>query len=202
MLARVSNDFSMLIRKGSCRLSSCASASRRCASDNRHSVLNCRRSPTRPMIALHSCAWQKTSQHSLPACAALLKRLALWNAKESCASWLKRFWSAKTQSPFVTAFRFLRLRPKTEGRSHQTVEITFCVRGVMTPPCGVPFSRGTTIYDFAVLVLRLPELGEGSALILPRPRRLLTLLHDPSVERLKGPDIVRIKLSERIDLLF
>ena len=30
---------------------------------------------------------------------------------------------------------------------------------------------------------------------------LLTLLHDASVERLKRPDIVRIKLGERVDLL-
>src|SRR2546428_3085724 len=138
MLAKVLNDFLTPIRKNCCRSSSCGSACRCCASANRHSVLSCRRSPTRPRIALHSCAWQKPSPHSLLACAALPKRLVSSNARELCDSWLKTFCSAKIPSPFVTAFRFLRVRPKTEYRSPQTVKITFCVRGVATAPCGVP----------------------------------------------------------------
>src|SRR5713226_8798517 len=133
MLAKVSNDFSMPIRKDCCRSSSCVSACLCCVSANRHSVWSCRRSPTRPTIALHFCAWQKPSQHSLLACAALLKPLVSSNARESCDSWLKTFWSAKIPSSFVTAFRFLRVRPKTEDRSPQTVKITFCVRGVISP---------------------------------------------------------------------
>src|SRR5213594_3290267 len=133
MLAKVLNDFLTPIRKNCCRSSSCGSACRCCASANRHSVLSCRRSPTRPTIALHSCAWQKPSQHSLLACAALPKRLVSSNARESCDSWLKKFCSAKIPSPFVTAFRFLRVRPKTEDRSSHTVKITFCVRGVISP---------------------------------------------------------------------
>src|SRR5207247_7322037 len=48
-------------------------------------------------------------------------------------SWLKTFCSAKIPSPFVTAFRFLRVRPKTEDQNPQTVKITFCVRGVVSP---------------------------------------------------------------------
>src|SRR3989442_11145317 len=133
MLAKVLNVFLTPIRKNCCRSSSCGSACRCCASANRHSVLSCRRSPTRPTIALHSCAWQKPSQHSLLACAALPKRLVSSNARESCDSWLKTFCWAKIPSPFVTAFRFLRVRPKTEDRSPQTVKITFCVRGVLSP---------------------------------------------------------------------
>src|SRR6266496_2996828 len=133
MLAKVSNDFSTPIRKDSCRSSSCVSACLCCVSANRHSVLSCRRSPTRSTIALHFFAWQKPSWHSLLACAALLKRLVSSNARESCDSWLKTFWSAKIPSPFATAFRFLRARSKTEDRSHQTVKITFCVRGVLSP---------------------------------------------------------------------
>src|SRR5260370_9918808 len=133
MLAKVSNDFSMPIRKDCCRSSSCVSACLCCVSANRHSVPSCRRSPTRPTIGLHSCAWQKPSQHSLLACAALPNPLVSSNARESCDSWLKTFWSAKIPSPFVTAFRFLRVRPKTEDRSPQTVKITFCVRGVISP---------------------------------------------------------------------
>src|SRR6266851_8235032 len=133
MLAKASNDFSTPIRKDSCRSSICVSACLCCVSANRHSVWSCRRSPTRPTIALHFCAWQKPSQHSLLACAALLKRLVSSNARESCDSWLRTFWSAKIPSPFVTAFRFLRARSKTEDRSHQTVKITFCVRGVSSP---------------------------------------------------------------------
>src|SRR5947209_9921588 len=138
MLAKVLNDFLTPIRKNCCRSSSCVSACLCCASANRHSVLSCRRLPTRPTIALHSCAWQKPSQHSLLACAALPKRLVSSNARESCDSWLKTFCSAKIPSPFVTAFRFLRVRPKTEDQNPQTVKITFCVRGVITEPCGVP----------------------------------------------------------------
>src|SRR6266536_4731700 len=133
MLAKVLNDFLTPIRKNCCRSSSCVSACLCCASANRHSVLSCRRLPTRPTIALHSCAWQKPSQHSLLACAALPKRLVSSNARESCDSWLKTFCSAKIPSPFVTAFRFLRVRPKTEDRSHQTGKITFCVRGEVSP---------------------------------------------------------------------
>ena len=51
---------------------------------------------------------------------------------------VKTFWSARIPSPFVTAFRFLRVRPKTEVPTTQTVKITFCVSGVATAPCGVP----------------------------------------------------------------
>jgi hypothetical protein len=75
-------------------------------------------------------------------CAARRKPLVSLNARGSYDSWLKKFWSAKTPSPFVTAFRFPPVRPKTEDQILPTVNITFCVRGVATPPCGVPFSRG------------------------------------------------------------
>src|SRR6516225_1954362 len=138
MLAKVSNDCSTPIRKGSCRSSSCVNACLHCVIANRHSGLSCRRSPTRPRIAPLSCAWQKPSQHSLPACAARRKHLVSLNARESYDSWLKRFWLAKIPSPFVTAFRFLRVRPKAEDPGTQTVQITFCVRGVITEPCGLP----------------------------------------------------------------
>src|SRR5215469_15318802 len=133
MLAKLSNDFSPPIKKDSCRLSSCVNACLYCVIANRHSVPSCRRSPTRPMIAPHSCVWQKLSQHSLRACAALRKRLVSLNARESCDCWLKTFWSARIPSPFVTAFRFLQVRSKTEGPRPQTVKITFCVRSVASP---------------------------------------------------------------------
>src|SRR5215471_3596913 len=133
MLAKLSNDFSPPIKKDSCRLSSCVNACLYCVIANRHSVPSCRRSPTRPMIAPHSCVWQKLSQHSLRACAALRKRLVSLNARESCDCWLKTFWSARIPSPFVTAFRFLQVRSKTEGPRPQTVKITFCVRSVISP---------------------------------------------------------------------
>src|SRR5262249_12934870 len=133
MLAKASNDFSTSIRKDSCRSSSCVNACRCCVSANRHSVLSCRQSLTRPVIAPHSCAWQKPSQPSLLACAAPRKRLVSWNVRESCGCWLKTFLSARVPSPFVTAFRFLPVRPKTEDQRPQTVKITFCVRGVVSP---------------------------------------------------------------------
>src|SRR5437899_5295494 len=133
MLAKVSNDFSPPIRKNSCRLSSCVNVCLHCVIANRHSVLSCRPSLTAPMIAPHSCAWQRLSQHSLLACAVRRKRLVSLNARKSCDSWLKTFWSARIPSPFVTAFRFLQVRPKTEDPTTQTVKITFCVSGVLSP---------------------------------------------------------------------
>src|SRR5436853_167415 len=133
MLAKVSNDFSTPIRKDSCRSSSCVNACLCCGSANIHSVLSCKQSLTRPTIAPHSCAWQKPSPPSLLACAALRKRLVSWNVRESCGCWLKTFLSARIPLPFVTAFRFLPVRPKTEAQRPQTVKITFCVRGVVSP---------------------------------------------------------------------
>ena len=103
------------------------------SSPNRHSVLSCRRSLTAPMIAPHSCAWQRLSQHSLLACAVRRKRLVSLNARKSYDSWLKTFWSARIPSPFVTASQFLQVRPKTEDPTTQTVKITFCVSGVVSP---------------------------------------------------------------------
>src|SRR5437588_6834694 len=133
MLAKVSNDFSTPIRKGSCRSSSCVSACRCCVSANRRSVLSCRRLPTRLTIGLHSCAWQKPSPHSLLACVVLLKRSMSWSASESYVCWLKTFWWEKIPSPFVTAFRSLRVRRKTAAHSCPKAQITFCVRGVASP---------------------------------------------------------------------
>src|SRR6516164_9366970 len=133
MSAKVSNDFSPPIRKDSCRLSSCVIVCLHCVIANRHSVLSCRRLPTRLMIASHSCAWQRLSQHSLLACAARRKRLVSLNARKSCDSWLKTFWLARISSPFVTAFRSLQVCPKTEDPKAQTVKITFCVSGVISP---------------------------------------------------------------------
>src|SRR5215472_4834101 len=133
MLIKASNDFSPPIRKDSCRLSSCVNVCLHCVIANRHSVRSCRRSLTRPMISPYSCAWRKLSQHSLLACAARRKRLVSLNARKSCDCWLKTFWSARIPSPFVTAFRFLRVRPKTGDPTTQTVKITFCVSGVISP---------------------------------------------------------------------
>src|SRR5882672_1489692 len=133
MLAKVSNDFSTPIKKDSCRSSSCASACLGCVSANEHSVLSSRRSPTRPTIGLHSCVSQRLSQHSLLACAVPLKPLASLSASGSYGSWLRTFWWGRIPSPFVTAFRSLRVRLKTAARSRPTAKITFCVRGVASP---------------------------------------------------------------------
>src|SRR3982750_3684215 len=138
MSAKASNDFSTHTRRDSCRSNSCVSACLDCVSANRHSVLNCRRSLIRPMIVPHSCAWQKPSRHFLSACAALQRRLALLNVRKSYDCWLKTFWSAKMRLRFATAFRFPQAHLKTKEQALQTAEITLCVRGVVTPPCGVP----------------------------------------------------------------
>src|SRR5438309_3848040 len=133
MSVKVSNDFSTHTRKDSCRSNNCVSACLCCANANRHSVLSCRRSLIRPMIVPHSCAWQKPSRHFLPACAALQRRLASLNVRKSCACWLKTFWSAKIRLRFVTAFPFPWAHLKTKDRALQMAEITFCVRGVVSP---------------------------------------------------------------------
>src|SRR5207248_11704396 len=133
MSAKVSNDFSTHTRKDSCRSNNCVSACLCCVTVNRHSVLSCRRSLIRPMIVPHSCAWQKPSRHFLPACAALQRRLASLNVRKSCACWLKTFWSAKIRLRFVTAFPFPWAHLKTKDRALQMAEITFCVRGVISP---------------------------------------------------------------------
>src|SRR3954451_9024679 len=133
MSVKVSNDFSTHTRKDSCRSNNCVSACLCCANANRHSVLSCRRSLIRPMIVPHSCAWQKPSRHFLPACAALQRRLASLNVRKSCACWLKTFWSAKIRLRFVIAFPFPRAHLKTKNRALQKAEITFCVRGVISP---------------------------------------------------------------------
>src|SRR3954471_23588393 len=43
------------------------------------------------------------------------------------------FWSAKMRLLFATAFRFPQAHLKTKERTLQTAEITFCVRGVVSP---------------------------------------------------------------------
>src|SRR5436305_1429345 len=133
MSLKVSNDCSTHTRKDSCRSNNCVSACLCYASANRHSVLSCRRSLIRPLIVPHSCAWQKPSRHCLPACAALQRRLASLNVRKSCACWLKTFWSAKIRLRFVTAFPFPWAHLKTKDRALQKAEITFCVRGVVSP---------------------------------------------------------------------
>jgi len=46
---------------------------------------------------------------------------------------VKTFWSPRIPLPFVTAFRFLHLRPKREDQRPPKIQITFCVRGVISP---------------------------------------------------------------------
>src|SRR5215831_6654715 len=133
MSAKVSNDFSTHTRKDSCRSNSCVSACLCCVSASRHSVPSCRRSRIRRMTVPHSCAWQKPSSHFLPACAALQRRLASLNVRKSRDCWLKTFWWAKIQLRFVTAFQSPRAHPQTKGRALLSAEITFCVRGVLSP---------------------------------------------------------------------
>src|SRR5882724_9811763 len=132
MLAKASNELSAPTRKDSCRSNSCGSACLRCVSANRHSALSCRRSPTRPTTGLHSYAWPRPSLHSSLAFAVPPKRLVSLSASESYGSWLKTFWWGKIRLPFVTASRSPRVRRKTEVHS-QKVQITFCVRGAISP---------------------------------------------------------------------
>src|ERR1700745_3052680 len=108
-----------------------------CGSASSPSVLSCRRSLTRATISLHSCAWPRPLQHSSPACAAPRKRLVSLSASASYGSWLKKFLWGMTPSPFATASPSLQGPRKMMAPSHGQTQITFCVRGVTTPPCGV-----------------------------------------------------------------
>ena len=69
--------------------------------------------------------------------------LSVIERQQSYDCWSKKFWSAKTPSPFVTAFRFLRVRPKAGDPGTQTVQITFCVRGVVRPPVLITRQRSS-----------------------------------------------------------
>src|ERR1700730_13181700 len=132
MLAKGSNDFLTPIGKDCCRSISCVGECLSCISAKKHYVLSCSRSLTRPRIALDSCAWQKPFPIPSSLAQRRRQRLVSSNARESCNSWLKKFWSVKIPSLFVTASRFLRVRLKTAARS-QKAQITFCVRGVASP---------------------------------------------------------------------
>jgi hypothetical protein len=54
--------------------------------------------------------------------------------------------------------------PRPRGREHPSTEVTFCVQGVITPPCGVPLSRSTRALQGAGDALRQraeAEVGEA-----------------------------------------
>src|ERR1700760_1117677 len=133
MWAKASNDCSTPTRKGSCRLSSCASACLCCVSVSSRSVLSCRRSLTRATISLHSCAWPRPLQHSSPACAAPRKRLVSLSASASYGSRLKKFLWGVTPPPFAAASPSLHGPRKMMAPSHGQPQIPFCGRGVSSP---------------------------------------------------------------------
>src|SRR5512132_3806886 len=61
----------------------------------------------------------------------------------SSASWSRRSWSATTPSPFGMRFRSRPDRQTTPRhrrapQDRRPTKVTFCVQGVMIPPCGVP----------------------------------------------------------------
>src|SRR5258706_13421789 len=71
------------------------------------------------------------------------------SANKFCGCWLKKFWSIRKALPFVTPSRFRkhkRVLPRADRQrlkpclrrplNHQVI---YCVRGVITPPCGTPF---------------------------------------------------------------
>src|SRR5215831_14391443 len=168
MSAKVSNDFSTHTRKDSCRSNSCVSACLCCVSASRHSVPSCRRSRIRRMTVPHSCAWQKPSSHFLPACAALQRRLASLNVRKSRDCWLKTFWWAKIQLRFVTAFQSPRAHPQTKGRALLSAEITFCVRGVISPLLANIYLH--YVFDLWVDAWRR-KCARGDVVVVPVRRR-------------------------------
>src|SRR3974390_2813321 len=68
-----------------------------------------------------------------------------------CDSWSRRSWWTMTR--LLSDIRF-QLQPNQltavdrprapEVANRQATQVTFCVRGVMTPPCGVPFPLALT----------------------------------------------------------
>ena len=74
-VGKASNDFSLPIKRNSCRSSSCGNACLRCGNANRLCAPSCRRSLTKPPIAPRSCALQKPSRRSSAGCVAPPTRL-------------------------------------------------------------------------------------------------------------------------------
>src|ERR1700727_2469409 len=55
------------------------------------------------------------------------------NVSESYASWSKMFWWETTTSRFAIVSRFLQAHRQTAVRIRLATQITFCVRGVISP---------------------------------------------------------------------
>src|SRR5579864_1785717 len=55
------------------------------------------------------------------------------NVSESYASWSKMFWWETTTSRFAIVSRFLQAHRQTAVRIRLATQITFCVRGVLSP---------------------------------------------------------------------
>src|SRR5215831_8807868 len=92
-------------------------------------------------IALDTCDWRRRSQAFLRGYAQPRRRWMLQSANVSSDSSSKKSWSPMTQSSFATRFLRQPVRPPMAGRlrpldlavRRSAPQVTFCVRGVISP---------------------------------------------------------------------
>jgi hypothetical protein len=80
----------------------------------------------------------------------------------------------------------------------------FCLRKALSRPFGTGRGSHTLPSTACWATLSRPFVTQGDEcglVVTDDCFALLTFLHNASVERLRGPDIVRIELGERADLL-
>src|SRR6266852_1136577 len=130
----------MPIKRNCCHSSNYGNACPYCGNVNRRCGPSCRRSLTRLAIGPRSCALPRLSRRSSAVCAALLIRSTSLSASESCASSSKTSSLAMTLSSSATASppacrprRMAARQLPAAPMTLQAVEVTFCVRGVVSP---------------------------------------------------------------------
>ena len=117
---------------------------RNCAPANSPHGRNCRPSSIRLPTGCRSCASPKPWPPSFSGCTSRRNRWKSSIAKKSSASLSKTSWWTMTPSRSGTRSRRTRERRRPEPSRPQTAnrrwraKVTFCVRGVITPPCGTP----------------------------------------------------------------
>ena len=144
--ARASNDFSPPIRRNSCRSSNCASECPRCVSASKRCAPNCKRSPTR----LNDRATFLRLAETLAAFLARLRSAAdtldVIERQRIVRLVVKEILIGDDTIVIRHCIPVASTPPPDGGpptpestpKARQAAKVTFCVRGVMTPPCGTP----------------------------------------------------------------
>ena len=137
------------IRRVFFRWMNCASACQTCAGASRRPTPNCRRCSISRLTVQPTSASPKRSRHSLRDCARQRMASTYQNASVSCGFSSRKSLSVMTRSLFATPSLY---PPEVTARPHKgrtplfpAPEVIFCVRGAITPPCGVPRVRAVRV---------------------------------------------------------